>query len=90
MHRIVKHFASPVYWRCFNALPENIQNLARTSFKTLKSDLRHPSLHLKKVGRYWSARVGLHYRAIGISVDQGLLWIWIGNHSEYDSLIREK
>lgn len=43
--------------------------------------------HLKKGGRYWSVRVGIHYRALAVEVDEGLLWIWIGSHSEYDKLI---
>lgn len=36
----------------------------------------------------WSVRVGGHYRAIGVSVDDGVLWIWIGSHAEYDRLVR--
>jgi len=31
----------------------------------------------------------LRYRALGIDVDDGILWIWIGNHGEYDQLIRQ-
>jgi hypothetical protein len=46
------------------------------------------SLHLKKVGRFWSARVGLRYRALAIEVDEDLLWFWIGSHADYDRLIR--
>ena len=26
-------------------------------------DQRHPSLHFKRIGRFWSVRIGLHYRA---------------------------
>jgi len=40
------------------------------------------------VGRYWSARVGLDYRALATPVDDGFLWFWIGTHGEYDRLIR--
>jgi hypothetical protein len=39
----------------------------------LKENPRHPSLHLKKVGRFWSARVGSRYRALAVEVDAGLL-----------------
>jgi len=44
-------------------------------------------LHFKKVGRFWSARVGLHYRALAVEADDILVWFWIGSHSEYDRLI---
>ena len=72
---------------CYNALPVSVRGLADRAFALLKRDPRHPSLHFKKVGRFWSARVGLHYRAIGVEVLDGVLWFWIGAHSEYDSLV---
>jgi hypothetical protein len=53
----------------------------------LKNDPRHPSLHLKKVGRFSSVRVGLHYRAVAVEVPGGLLWFWIGSHEEYNKLM---
>jgi hypothetical protein len=54
----------------------------------LKRDPKYPSLHFKKVGRYWSARVGAHYRAVGVESSDGIVWFWIGSHAEYDKLIR--
>ncbi len=42
---------------------------------------------LKKVNQYWSVRVGKSYRALGIEVENGILWFWIGPHGEYDRLI---
>jgi len=53
----------------------------------LNQEPRHPSLQLKKVGRYFSARVGLGYRALGVEIPDGILWFWIGNHAEYERLI---
>jgi hypothetical protein len=44
-------------------------------------------LHFKKVGRLWSVRVGIHYRATAVEDDQAVVWFWIGHHSEYDRLI---
>lgn len=38
----------------------------RPGVALLKCNPRHPSLHFKKVGRFWSVRVGLHHRAIGV------------------------
>lgn len=61
--------------------------MADQNYELLKSDPSHPSLHLKKVGQYWSVRVGKGYRALGVEVKDGISWVWIGIHAEYDKLI---
>jgi hypothetical protein len=83
----LKHFASPQFWFCYRALPADVQQLADKCFELMKSDPRHPSIHLKHVGEYWSARIGLHYRALGIDDEGGISWFWIGSHASYDKLI---
>jgi hypothetical protein len=82
----VKHSASSRFWERYAALPEEIRNLADKSYELLKRDPKHPSLHFKKLGKFWSARVGLHHRALAIEVEDGMLWVWIGTHAEYDRL----
>ncbi len=84
----MNHFASRGFWRCYDGMPANIQGLADRNFVLLQADTNHPSLHFKKVGRFRSARVGLQYRALAVEVDDGLLWFWIGDHSEYDQIIK--
>ncbi len=84
----MKHDASPEFWAGYRQLPAHVRLSADKSFALLKSDPRHPSLHLKKVGRYVSARVGKHYRALAIEIDGGLLWFWIGSHADYDQLLK--
>ena len=32
-------------------------------------------------------RVGLTHRVLAVEVEGGLLWFWIGDHSEYDQII---
>jgi len=83
----LKHFASPEFWICYKALPKPVQQLADKSFALLKNDPHHPSLHFKRVGRFWSAHIGLSYRALGVDVHDGVLWFWIGSHSDYDKLL---
>ena len=83
----MKHSTTKRFWDCYAALPEDIQTLADKSYELLKADPWHPSLHFKKLGNLWSARVGLHYRALATEVDDGMLWFWIGRHAEYDKLI---
>jgi hypothetical protein len=83
----MKHYASRRFWQCYHSLPEAVRELADKSFQLLREDPRHPSLEFKKVGRFRSARVGLHYRALAVEVDDGVLWFWIGSHADYDRLI---
>ncbi len=83
----MKHIANPKFWKFYEQLPKEIQKLADENFELLKCDPRHPSLHFKKVGRMCSARVGIHYRAAAVETDAGIVWFWIGHHSEYDRLI---
>ncbi len=86
----MKHFAGPTFWSCYEKLPKRIRQLADKSFELLKTDPKHPSLHFKKVGDFWSVRVGIRYRALGVEVKDGLIWFWIGSHSDYENLIRPK
>jgi len=84
MHRTTTRF-----WECFEELPEAVKNTAKKNFDLLKIDPLHPSLHFKKVGDFWSVRIGLKHRALGIKDGQDFIWIWIGSHSDYDRMIRE-
>ncbi|MBI3741960.1 MAG: hypothetical protein HY257_09440, partial [Chloroflexi bacterium] len=49
---------------------------------------KHPSLYFKKVGKFWSARVGLDHRALAIEDGEDFIWVWIGAHDEYDRMIK--
>lgn len=82
----MRHFASPKFWALYEALPGEIRDLADKNFQLLKSDSRHRSLHFKKLDRFWSVRVGAHYRALAVEVENGMYWIWIGTHADYDKL----
>ena len=84
----MRHFASPGFWDAYRKLPKQVRELADKNFALLKQDPKHASLHLKKAGRYWSVRVCLRYRAVAVEVETGLLWFWIGSHSDYNSLLR--
>jgi hypothetical protein len=84
----MRHFASPAFWESYESLPENVRELADKNYRLLKQDPQHPSLHLKRVGRYWSVRVGLRYRALATEVDGAVLRFWIGSHAAYDALIK--
>ena len=59
--------------------------LKRTS--SYKENPKHPSLHFKKINNYFSVRANIQYRALGVEVENGVLWFWIGSHSDYDKLL---
>jgi hypothetical protein len=84
----VKHFASPDFWSSYRALPEAIQKLADKNFEIMKANPMHPSIRLKKAGIFWSARVGIQYRALAKEREEGLIWVWIGHHSQYDHWLK--
>ena len=83
----MRHYTSPAFWNCYNVLPERVRELADKNFSLLKADPRHPSLRFKKVGRFYSARVGHSYRVLGVEAPDGVLWFWIGGHMDYDKII---
>ena len=84
----MNHFTSPSFWKGYEKLPRQIKELADKNFDLLKVNQMHPSLHFKKVGNYRSVRIGKQYRAIAIEMEAGLLWFWIGSHSDYDKLLK--
>ena len=83
----MRHFASPEFWRMHRRLPADVRDLADKNFQLLKADPRHPSLRFKKIDRLWSVRVGAHYRALGLDRPEGVVWLWIGSHADYDKLL---
>ena len=81
------HHTTPQFWKCYDALPKAIRRSADRSYALLKKNPDHPSLHLKKVGKYWSVRASQSHRALGIEIDDGILWFWIGQHGEYERIL---
>jgi hypothetical protein len=84
----MRHRTTPRFWEHYRNLPEEVRDLADKNFRLLQSDLRHPSLQLKKVGNVWSARVRLAHRALAVEDGEDFLWVWIGTHNDYERLLR--
>ena len=84
MHRTTTRF-----WKCYENLPEPIQQIAKKNFELLKANPSHPSLYFKKVGKFWSVRVGLNHRALAVEDGKDFIWVWVGTHDEYERLIKE-
>jgi len=88
----VKSQLSEDFISCFRKLPARIQRLARKNHKLWKGNPAHPSLQFKPVGTrmpVYSIRVGIGWRALGLKVDDVIVWFWIGSHAEYEVLLRQ-
>jgi hypothetical protein len=85
MHRTTARF-----WTLLARLPEPIQRVAHENFELLKKNPAHPSLHFKRIGNLWSARVGINYRAVAVEDGSDFIWVWIGPHDEYQRLIKQQ
>ncbi len=83
------HKTTSRFWRCFYALTQKMQKIAKKNYSLLKENPRRPSLHFKKVGTLWSARVGRNHRALAIEDEGGFIWVWIGTHEEYARILNE-
>ncbi|MHB8279195.1 MAG: ParE family toxin-like protein [Candidatus Humimicrobiaceae bacterium] len=84
MHLTANHF-----WKYYNVLPENIRNLSRKNFEILKKNPYYPSIHFKKIGKFWSVRIGDYYRALAIEDGEDYIWFWIGTHNDYDNMVKK-
>lgn len=76
----------------FGHLPGPIQEQARRAYRLFRLNPQHPSLRYRQVHPtlpIYSARVGIHYRAVGIRDGEEIVWFWIGPHAEYDHLIAQ-
>lgn len=77
--------------QAFAELPSDVKELAREAYRRFRDDPSHPGLQFKIVNHkhhMYSARVGNHYRALGVVQGDTIVWIWIGSHAEYDQLLR--
>ncbi len=79
----MNHFATPDFWYRYRHIPAEVRELADKNFGLLRQDPYHPSLRLRKVGSFWSAQVGLHYRALARDRAEG----WGTGNFVYEGVI---
>jgi hypothetical protein len=76
------------FWAGYRGLPPAVRSQARKAYRLWLENPRHPSLRFEKKGHYWSARISAGYRALGRIQDGVMYWFWIGNHDEYERLLK--
>jgi mRNA interferase RelE/StbE len=73
------------FGRAYRELPEGIQKRLDKQIRLLAEDMRHPSLHTKKIkGKegVWEARVDIHHRFTFEIVGDTVFLRAVGNHDE--------
>jgi formate dehydrogenase assembly factor FdhD len=81
---------TPEFWQHYERLPKEIRRLADKCYDLWQENSAHSSVRFKLINakqRLYSARVGIHYRALAYRDGDVVIWVWIGHHSEYDKLI---
>lgn len=76
--------------KAFRRLPSEAQRKARQAFRRWQADPSHPAVRFKPVHPtkpIYSARVGLHWRALGVRAGNQVIWFWIGSHEDYSHLL---
>ena len=84
----MRHRTTQEFRKLYDELPQEIKELANKNFELLKRDPLHPSLHFKKVGKFWSVRIGNRYRALAFEDKDEFIWLWIGTHEEYNLITK--
>jgi hypothetical protein len=89
----MKSQATGRFRKLLDASPHDVQRAARRAFRAWQQNPSHPSLEFKRLRDtqepVYSARVGLHWRALALQDGDVYVWFWIGSHSEYDTLIAQ-
>ena len=73
-------------------LPNDVRRQAQRAYERFEQNPYHPGLQFRQVHTVlpvYSARVGLHYRAVGMLDGENIVWFWIGSHAEYDALLAQ-
>jgi len=83
------HHSTERFRKLLLKLPKSTQKIAERNFQLLRINPKHPSLHFKKTGKFWSIRIGSSYRALGIKDNNDFIWTWIGSHDQYEKMIKK-
>lgn len=79
------------FWRAYDKLPTDVQRQADAAYEIWRQYPYHPSLQFKQVDAQnpiYSVRVGRGYRALGWREGDTIIWFWVGDHDEYDRILR--
>jgi hypothetical protein len=85
----VKSYLAEPFFRHWRLVPGEVKQLARKNYRLWKNNPRHRSLRFKPVRpNVWAARIGLDYRVLGRVRGDAIYWFWVGDHREYEKLLK--
>lgn len=79
------------FWKHYRSLPREVRHRAREAYKLWRENPSHPSLFFKRVREsrpVYSVRIGRAHRALGLLKNDTISWFWIGDHDEYERLLK--
>ena len=82
----------PRFWKLYEKLPPAIREQAKKQYRIFRNDPYHAGLHFKCVHSshpIYSARITRDYRVVGVMNDNTIIWFWVGNHDDYENLLRQ-
>ena len=83
-----KNIPEPSFWRCYEALPEEVRRLADKQFQLFLENPGHPSLGFARKGQVYAVEIGRSYRALARRKGDTYYWFWIGSHEAYNKLLK--
>jgi hypothetical protein len=84
----MKSLATPRFWKLYSELGLVEQSCAKKAYALWLENPQHPSLHWKRIGKFWSVRINDDYRALAHVTGDTARWVWIGSHAEYERMLR--
>jgi mRNA-degrading endonuclease RelE of RelBE toxin-antitoxin system len=83
--------ATPKFWKHYARLPRHVQRQARKACQAWRKNPSHPSLRFRRVDDkepIYSVRVSGDHRVLGFLESDTMIWFWIGDHDEYERLLK--
>jgi len=80
--------ATPDFWDCYYALPDNIRRRADEAYALWLENPHYPSLQFMRKGPYWSVRVNDDYRALAKMDGDTVTRFFIGTHAKYMRMLK--
>jgi hypothetical protein len=83
--------ALPQFWKLYKQLPKEIRLRAAKAYRIWREHPRAPGLQFKRVNTrtpVYSVRFSDSHRVLGLLEGDTIYWFWIGDHDEYEQILK--
>jgi len=87
----MKSQATPRFWKLYGQLPERTRRRAVRAYRLWQQNPEARGLYFKRVKPnqpVYAVRIDDNYRALGLLQGDTITWFWIGNHDNYEQLLK--